>query len=106
MRQKRKQDPQCVTSDRPRTRQRIAEPESRNSRQTTRGVPRELTPCGADAGVPFDPGCQNCGLTKVGQGFCPALALIHSLACMMLLSCFRSSLFAIFPVAVKGTSET
>ena len=56
-RQKRKRrDPQCVTPDRPRTRQRIAERESCDSMQTMRCVPRKLTPCGADAGVPFDPG--------------------------------------------------
>ena len=27
-----------------------------DSRQMMRGMPRMLTPCGADAGVPFDPG--------------------------------------------------
>ena len=43
-----------VTPDRPRTRQRIAEQESSDSRQTIQCVPRKLTPCGANAGVPFD----------------------------------------------------
>ena len=57
VRQKRKrQDRDCVTPDRPRTRQRIADRESSDSMQTMRCVPRKLTPCGADAGVPFDPG--------------------------------------------------
>ena len=57
VRQKRKrQDRNCVTPDRPRTRQRIADRESSDSMQTMRCVPRKLTPCGADAGVPFDPG--------------------------------------------------
>ena len=47
---------ECVTPDRPRTRQRIADRESCDSMQTMRCVPRKLTPYGADAGVPFDPG--------------------------------------------------
>ena len=57
VRQKRKRrDPQCVTPYRRRTRQCIADRESCDSKQTMRCVPRKLTPCGADAGVPFDPG--------------------------------------------------
>ena len=53
---RRRRDSQCMTSDRPQTCQRIAKQESCDSRQTIRCVPRKVTPCGADAGVPFDPG--------------------------------------------------
>jgi len=57
VRQKRKRrDPQCVAPYRRRTRQCIADRESCDSKQTMRCVPRKLTPCAVDAGVPFDPG--------------------------------------------------
>jgi len=57
VRQKRKRrDPECVTPHRQRTRQCIADRESCDSKQTMRCAPRKLTPCGADAGVPYYPG--------------------------------------------------
>jgi len=57
VRQKRKRrDPQCVTPYRRRTRQCIADRESCDSKRTMLCASRNLTPCAADAGVPFDPG--------------------------------------------------
>ena len=53
--QKRKRrDLQCVMPYRSRTRQRIAERETCDSKPTKRRVRCKLTRCGPDAGVPFD----------------------------------------------------